>query len=149
MESDRVRANTNPEILDEIDRNIEESILFYSMRSKADISARIGALEEEWDIERYLEVNASAIGLGGVVLGFTVNKKWFLLTGGVMAFLLQHAVQGWCPPIPALRRLGIRTRVEIDRERYALKALRGDFDAMRDQGDTLNRAHEALLAAVV
>ena len=26
-----------------------------------------------------------------------------------------------------LRRLGFRTRHEIDRERYALKAIRGDF----------------------
>jgi hypothetical protein len=29
--------------------------------------------------------------------------------------------------IPALRRTGIRTRSEIDREIYALKAARGDF----------------------
>jgi hypothetical protein len=43
------------------------------------------------------------------------------------ALLLQHALQGWCPPIPLLRRLGFRTEAEINRERYALKALRGDF----------------------
>ncbi|HET9942578.1 MAG TPA: hypothetical protein VFR05_04515, partial [Terriglobia bacterium] len=41
--------------------------------------------------------------------------------------LLQHAVQGWCPPVPLFRRLGIRTQREIDEERYALKAMRGDF----------------------
>jgi len=34
---------------------------------------------------------------------------------------LQHGLQGWCPPLPLLRRLGIRTRGEIDREKYALK----------------------------
>jgi hypothetical protein len=39
-----------------------------------------------------------------------------------------HAVQGWCPPVPVLRRLGFRTASEIDHERYALKALRGDFE---------------------
>ena len=42
-------------------------------------------------------------------------------------FLLQHALQGWCPPLPLLRRLGVRTQAEIERERYALKAIRGDF----------------------
>jgi hypothetical protein len=42
-------------------------------------------------------------------------------------FLLQHAVQGWCPPIIWFRRLGVRTSTEIDHERNALKALRGDF----------------------
>jgi len=30
--------------------------------------------------------------------------------------------------LPLLRRLGLRSQEEIDREYYALKALRGDFD---------------------
>jgi len=37
-----------------------------------------------------------------------------------MTFLLQHGMQGWCPPLPILRRLGVRTRGEIDREKYEL-----------------------------
>jgi hypothetical protein len=45
----------------------------------------------------------------------------------VTGFLLQHALQGWCPPVPFFRRRGVRTEAEIDRERYALKAVRGDF----------------------
>lgn len=43
---------------------------------------------------------------------------------------LQHALRGWCPPLPVLRRLGFRTRAEIDRERYALKVVRDDLDAL-------------------
>jgi hypothetical protein len=46
----------------------------------------------------------------------------------VLGFLLQHAVQGWCPPIALFRRIGIRTRREIDAEKHALRVLRGDFD---------------------
>ncbi len=42
-------------------------------------------------------------------------------------FLLQHALQGWCPPVPFFRERGVRTAAEIGRERYALKALRDDF----------------------
>jgi hypothetical protein len=42
----------------------------------------------------------------------------------VLSFLLLHAIEGWCPPLPILRGLGIRTREEIARERYALA---GDF----------------------
>ena len=83
---------------------------------------RIGALDREWDVERVLEVNASTLALSGLVLGVTVNKKWLLVPGVVLSFLLQHGLQGWCPPLPLLRRLGIRTRGEIDREKYALKA---------------------------
>ncbi len=46
----------------------------------------------------------------------------------VAGFLFQHAVQGWCPPVPILRMLGFRTSYEIEQERRALKALRGDFE---------------------
>jgi hypothetical protein len=74
-----------------------------------------------------LEANASALALAGVLLGATVSRRWLLLAGVVPAFLLQHALQGWCPPLEAIRRLGVRTRGEIDVERAALRALRGDF----------------------
>ena len=53
---------------------------------------------------------------------------WIALPIVAGAFLFQHAIQGWCPPVPIFRRLGVRTRDEINREKYALKALRGDFD---------------------
>jgi hypothetical protein len=127
---DRVRAHTSPEALQEIDRRIEENIRYYASQDKETISRRIEELEREWSMERWLEMNASAIALSGLVLGLTVNKKWFMLTGAVLGFFLQHAIQGWCPPVPAFRRFGVRTRGEIDREKYALKFLRGDFEGI-------------------
>ncbi len=48
--------------------------------------------------------------------------------GLVTGFFFQHALQGWCPPLPILRRMGFRTSADINEERNALKALRGDFD---------------------
>ena len=36
-------------------------------------------------------------------------------------------MQGWCPPLPVIRRLGIRTPEEISNEKTAIKYLRGDF----------------------
>ena len=50
------------------------------------------------------------------------SRRWLWLPGFVTAFLFQHAVQGWCPPVPLLRRLGVRTAREIELERSALKA---------------------------
>jgi hypothetical protein len=85
-------------------------------------------LDREWDIERALEANAASVSLLGLVLGITSSKKWFVLPVLVGGFLLQHAIQGWCPPMPVLRKMGVRTRLEIEQERYALKILRGDFD---------------------
>jgi hypothetical protein len=61
---------------------------------------------------------------------------------------MQHALQGWCPPLPLLRRLGVRTQQEIERERYALKALRGDFDAVPGTSAPVPERVRAALAAV-
>jgi hypothetical protein len=54
-------------------------------------------------------------------------------------FLIQQALRGDCPPYQLLRRLGFRTRQEIERERYALKALRGDFDRIETFRNKLSR----------
>jgi hypothetical protein len=147
-EYDRVRARTAPEILAEIDGAINQSVRNFATQSRDAISARIGELENEWDIERWLQTHASAIALTGLILGVARGKRWFLLTGGALGFLLQHAAQGWCPPLTLLRRMGVRTRSEIEREKYALKILRGDFENISDKapGNQVVRAHDALRA---
>ena len=126
-DENRVRKNTADSVNREIDEQILESVKSYAGQNRNEISYRIKELEREWDIERMLEMNASAIAFTGLLLGITHNKRWFIVPGIVLPFLFQHALQGWCPPVPVLRRLGVRTREEIDREKYALKALRGDF----------------------
>ena len=126
-EGDRVRANTAAEVNRRVDDQIERNIRHYSGQTKEEIYRRIQDLDQEWDIERVLETMASSFSLTGIVLGAAVDRKWFLVPTIVLSFLLVHAIQGWCPPLPILRSLGIRTREEIDRERYALKALAGDF----------------------
>lgn len=94
------------------------------------INQRLRELDKEWDVERLLQTNASCLALSGVLLGVFRNPKFLFLTGAVLAFLLQHSIQGWCPPLPVLRRMGIRTRDEINQEREALKLLRGDYSAV-------------------
>lgn len=123
--ADRVRRSTAFQLNQKIDSEIDASISQHHGRSREEIIRRIEALDKEWDVERVLEVNASSLALTGLVLGLTVDRKWFFLPGVVLPFLLQHGLQGWCPPLPVLRRLGVRTRGEIDREKYALKGLLG------------------------
>ncbi len=125
--ANRVRRNTASSVNRDLDTQIRSTIEHFAGRGEKEISARIEELNREWDVERWLETNASSVAITGLLLGLTVNKKWLIVPGVVLPFLLQHAVQGWCPPLPLLRRLGIRTREEIDLEKYALKALRGDF----------------------
>jgi hypothetical protein len=64
----------------------------------------------------------------------------------VTAFLFQHAMQGWCPPVPILRRLGFRTADEIGKERMALKAVRGDFDRLPQSQSRASAAMQAVEA---
>jgi hypothetical protein len=125
---ERVRENTSEAVLRMIDLRTIENVRHCSAQSRNAMERRLRDLNKEWDVERLLETNASSLALGGLILGSVLHRKWFWLSGGVLSFLLMHGVQGWCPPLPVLRRLGVRTRREIDRERTALKVLMGDFE---------------------
>ena len=126
-EADRVRRQTPPESLQNIERKIEQNVRFHGSRPENEIAGRISDLDNEWSMERTLETNAAILALAGVVLGLTMSRKWLFVSAAVSGFLLQHAITGWCPPVPLFRRFGVRTRGEIDREKFALKAMRGDF----------------------
>ena len=143
---DRVRKNTSREINEDIDSILRESIDYYNGKSKAEISQRIEELDSEWDIERVLETNMSAVALSGIALSVFHNRKWIILPAIVLGFFAQHAIQGWCPPLPLFRKLGYRTRKEIDKEKYALKLLRGDFDVVSEPANT--RSSERIAQAI-
>lgn len=144
---DRVPRNTAEEINRGISRATEERVRYFA-DNLAGIDLRLRELDQEWDIERVLETNASSLAFAGLALAAAVDKRWLVLPGVVTAFLFQQAVQGWCPPMAVLRRMGYRTAREIYEERAALKALRGDFGQIGPglcEHDT--RASHALLAA--
>ena len=122
----RVPLNTSEEINQRIERETNRRVHFFAA-NPVGIDRRLRELDEEWDIERVLQANAASVALAGTVLAATVHKRWLMLPVLVGGFLLQHATQGWCPPVHVLRRLGYRTAREIETERIALKALRGDF----------------------
>jgi hypothetical protein len=137
-EFDTVRACSDPQVNQKIDSTIEERIRFYATQPRDVISNRIEELDQEWDVERLLETNAAGIALGGVVLGL-VRKKWLLVSATVLGFMLQYSLKGWCAPIKLMRKFGVRTRREIDRERYALKILRGDFQSLPGDPEELKK----------
>lgn len=120
---DPVRIASSENANDRIDREMEEKIRYYSTLDKKSIKERIIELDMEWDIERTLELNASLLALGGIILAATTNKKWLLLSAVVTSFLAHHAIKGWCPPLPIFRHFGIRTQKEIQSERHQLLEL--------------------------
>jgi hypothetical protein len=64
-----------------------------------------------------------------------------------LAFFLFHAVEEFDPPLPLMRKAGLRRRAEINREIYALKILRGDFDDAMNADDEAGRVEAAMNAA--
>jgi hypothetical protein len=145
----RVARNTAGHLNTQIRRQTEENVARIAAAGPDAIDRRLEELDREWDIERILEANAASAVLIGLGLGAFVDRRWFVLPAVVAGFLLQHAIQGWCPPVPIFRRLGVRTQTEIDYERYALKTLRGDFQQLPMEGygtarTSVTRALEAV-----
>lgn len=136
--ANRVSAHTRREVNETIVRDTEASVRRHARRPET-VVGRLRELDREWDIERALETQASALAFVGVALGATVDRRWLALPAVVTAFLFQHALQGWCPPVPVLRRLGFRTAREIEAERMTLKLLRGDFDPQVSSRESLVR----------
>ncbi|MEC9484162.1 MAG: hypothetical protein UMU75_12720 [Halomonas sp.] len=142
----RVERNTSAFGNQKIRQQMENNVIYFA-ENPHEIERRLHELDHEWDIERTLEANAATLSLAGVTLGATLDKRWLLLPAAVTGFLLQHALQGWCPPIMLFRKRGVRTSKEINQERYALKALRGDFGDIPDA--SVANAHERASKALM
>ncbi|MFW5925676.1 MAG: YgaP family membrane protein [Myxococcota bacterium] len=142
----RTGERTRDETKAGVRQRMRESVRYFA-RHPEHIGRRLGELDREWDLERTLLTDGAVLGLAGVALTAITHKPWWLLSAAVSAVLLQYGLRGWCPPLPALRRLGFRTAEEIAAERYALRTLRGDFEHVgRDRGDPDTLAREALEA---
>jgi hypothetical protein len=139
---ERVPAHTAEHVNDRIRRETELRIQGLAA-DPTSIPGRLQELNAEWDIERAIEANASALAFTGVALGYFAHPYWLILPALVTAFLFQHAVQGWCPPVPVLRRMRFRTVYEIEQERHALKALRGDYENVARSPDRALAAFKA------
>jgi hypothetical protein len=124
---DRVRAHSKRLQNQRIDEQTQQCLERQAAGDREAIGRHIEALEREWDVERYLQMNAGIVSLSGLVLGAMASRRFLVLPAVVFGFFFQHATQGWCPPLPVFRKMGVRTRREINKEKYALKALRGDF----------------------
>lgn len=131
--AERVEMATIESVNERIRTETQRRVMYYADHPE-EINARLDELDKEWDIERTLEVNMSTLALSGLILAATVNRRWVLIPATVLGFFMQHAIQGWCPPLPVLRRMGIRTMKEITAERHALKAIRGDYDHPNGRG---------------
>ena len=121
----RVEKNTSPRAQRAIDERTRLDVARHRAAGRAALDHAADRLDREWDVERVLQLNYALVVLLGLGLGRAVSRRWYLLPAVASGFLALHALQGWCPPLPVLRRLGVRTAREISRERYAVDVLRG------------------------
>lgn len=59
-------------------------------------------------INEALRLVAGIFVLVSVILGYTVNEYWFLLTGFVALNLIQSAFSKWCPMMTILGKAGLK-----------------------------------------
>jgi len=138
----RVAIYTNPDVNEMIRENTLDNLLCLEDAKEDDLSKRIAALNSEWDTERLEEAKAALCVMGCSLFGIAKNKYWSFLTLIAGTFLLQHAMLGWCPSTPFVRKMGVRTAEEINQEKMVLKMLRKDFSHAKS-----NDAEELLKAA--
>jgi hypothetical protein len=126
---DRARRHTARTVLRRIDDDTLDHLMEVGQKPET-ASRRLEALDREWDIDRTIEAEAATMGLVGLALGAFVRPAFLAMPATVGAAVFLFGTRGLYPLLPIFRRLGIRTAREIERERYAIKALRGDFDNM-------------------
>lgn len=119
---DRVRDHTAAHVVARLDRLAEAEVRARAEGGRDAIVARLAELDREWNVDRALMANFALLGGLSFELGRRVHRAFTGLFRAQLAFLLLHAVAGWCPPLPVLRRLGFRTAKEIASERSALLA---------------------------
>jgi hypothetical protein len=148
MSSDAVRTHTADGVNRRIDARVEACVRqMAEQHDRAAITQYLDKLEREWDLNRMVTVAASAVSVLGLVLGARDGKAWRVVSGVAAGLLLQQGLFGFGPLSELVRLMGVRTRREIDLEKFALKALRGDFERIPHEGGPLARANAALVAA--
>lgn len=133
--NDRVR-NLSPEKLNkQIDQKTDQ--LLHGLKSCGPevLRARIRKIDREWDIDRAAMLVYSGILLAQVANALKKHQKnwsWFSIIQ--TPFLLLHATVGWSPHVPLLRKLGFRTRFEIQEEREELLKILSYEDPLNEAG---------------
>lgn len=146
---DKVRMHTPSVLNRQLDAQAEHRIADFldGGNNPASCQARISALNREWEMERVLTLCVGAASIASMLAARRGGRSLWAVPVAGGAMLMQQALTGGSLLVPLLRRLGFRTRKEIELEKYALKSLRGDFRRIPVEGGPLARANAAMVAA--
>ena len=105
----------------------EESLTSVVEAGHDAIETRLRHLDGEWSCGRMVKATAGVLILGGLGLSYFASI-WFAVVpvlGGLMLAQNLYSCKSWLGNL--FSGMGFRTSCEIDHERMALKAIRGDF----------------------
>ena len=93
----------------------------------AAIDARLAELDREWSAGRATKIALAVVTLAGVGLTAAFGWWWAVLPAVAGLFLLEYVFSRHSTLVSVFRGAGLRAGNEIEREKLALRALRGDF----------------------
>jgi hypothetical protein len=127
---DRVRDHSAPIVNQRIADQTRDRIERVVRQGHEAVTLRLDQLDREWDVDRALMVNFAIVGGATYATGLyrfahspLLGRRrhgWLQFFTVQLGFLLLHGTVGWCPPLPVFRRLGFRTKSEIEAERRVL-----------------------------
>jgi hypothetical protein len=130
QQADRVRDHSAHHVNRRIAREMDVTVEHCVHHGREAILERLAQLDREWDIDRVLMANFAVAGGITYMAGlhrYIETAPWrrrptglLYALGAQLGFLLLHASVGWCPPAVVWRRLGARTKSEIELERSLL-----------------------------
>ena len=115
-----------PKIASRTPDTIDASVFYYAHHPEQ-IDRRLKQLDREWDAAQALIVGACGMSLAALALATIRRRPWPLLPIAAANVFLAHRAIQRNQGIPLVGSLRVRPRKEIEAERYALKAVRGDF----------------------
>jgi hypothetical protein len=126
---DAVRDNTPRSVNADIDYETDCRLWELERLGPVERRRRLVELDREWDIDRAVMLLLRATG--GITFAVDLSRMrsmkrwngWLSLFSVQVGFMGFDAAAGWCPHVALLRRLGIRTKREIESERRAIEAL--------------------------
>jgi hypothetical protein len=142
-----VRKQTPAAVNDRIDRETNDRVFYHATRPVDFVSHRILELDSERDVEWLLKVSLAGLGLISTGALFVARRGWLTIPILAISLLGGSTKNAAKPLLLAFRQIGVRTREEIELERTALLALRGDFGDLAPGGSDRERADAALRLA--
>ncbi|MBX9724449.1 MAG: hypothetical protein K2X81_23770 [Candidatus Obscuribacterales bacterium] len=115
-----------------LDRRTEHNIHAYSMQTREAIDEHLRELDREWSTERTNATIGNVIALLGLVLGAFISSWFLLIPLTTCLFSLAHNVFNFTPLLTLWRHSNMRANCQINTEKFAMKAMRGNGRQLND-----------------